>query len=82
MMFLEWDLTVRFYVRETFLGKGNLAAFNNVTRNIASGLPRLADGNKVRRWIIVAPAACSPIIPYLHSRFQASTLRRQMSSHH
>eukprot|EP00045_Choanoeca_perplexa_P017677 m.261627 g.261627 ORF g.261627 m.261627 type:complete len:2130 (+) comp17602_c0_seq2:143-6532(+) len=45
MMFLEWDLTTRFYVRETFLSKGNLQAFNYVTQNISSGLPRLAEGS-------------------------------------
>lgn len=42
-LFLEWDLTVRFYVRETFLGKDNKAAFDIVTGNIAFGRPPLVE---------------------------------------
>lgn len=42
-LFLEWDLTVRFYVRETFLGKGNSAAYDIVTGNITFGRPPLVE---------------------------------------
>ena len=41
MMFLEWSLTVKHYVRETCLGIGDEHAYDIVSTNIHTGLPPL-----------------------------------------
>lgn len=46
-MFLEWDLTVRFYVRQTFLGMENQKAFDIVTENQRAALPALSARHQV-----------------------------------
>jgi len=46
-LFLEWDLTIRFYVRETFLGMGNQRAFDIVTANQRAALPMLSSRHQV-----------------------------------
>lgn len=58
-MLLEWDLTVRFYVRETFLAMNNQKAFDIVTHNVFSALPHLVTGSH-RESFYVSSVSCLP----------------------
>eukprot|EP00049_Salpingoeca_infusionum_P015164 m.291361 g.291361 ORF g.291361 m.291361 type:complete len:2463 (-) comp15826_c0_seq4:3727-11115(-) len=68
MMYLEWVLTVKYYVRETFLGRGSESAFNNVTANVLTGLPPLTRGT------------VHPCVSML--RYQHLTAKEGASRHH
>lgn len=56
-VYLEWYLATKYYVLETFLGKGNQKAFDTIVANTRSGLPALGSGRKAH--FFGAPPHCS-----------------------